>query len=61
MADHTVMVAPVTDPETFARFRATFLEQQAGAPEIIPPLPSASPPGCPRPIAPWRSYLRRRF
>ena len=42
MADHTVMVAPVTDPEAFARFRATFLEQQAGAPEIIPPLPSGS-------------------
>jgi hypothetical protein len=36
MADHTVMVAPVTDPEAFARFRATFLEQQAGDPEITP-------------------------
>lgn len=38
MTDHTVMVAPVTDTEAFARFRATFLEQQAGAPEIIPAL-----------------------
>ncbi|MBE9137136.1 DUF3352 domain-containing protein [Nodosilinea sp. LEGE 07088] len=37
-ADHTVMLAPIADAESFAAFRDSLLAQQSGDPELIPSL-----------------------